>query len=101
MSDIITRKAFDAGLKSQTDEIVGVIHSFMQLSEQRFNTIEDKLDDKADKTSLDNLTNTIDNFLKRIDDSDAEQSARDAQFNRLLEWAREVSKKTGVPLPEL
>ncbi|MGB4768226.1 MAG: hypothetical protein WBP22_03120 [Candidatus Saccharimonas sp.] len=32
---------------------------------------------------------------------ETEQAARDAQWSRLLEWAREVSKKTGVPLPDL
>lgn len=32
---------------------------------------------------------------------ETEQVARDAQWNRLIEWPREVSKKTGVPLLDL
>jgi hypothetical protein len=30
-----------------------------------------------------------------------DQAARNAQWNRLVEWARKVSEKTGVPLPDL
>ncbi len=65
---------------------------------QEMNT---KLDEKASQTSLDHLTNTIDTFVKHLDDTQTEQVARDAQFTRLVEWAREVSKRTGVPLPDL
>jgi septal ring factor EnvC (AmiA/AmiB activator) len=50
------------------------------------------------KASHNKLLNTIDGFLKRIDNYETEQTARDAQFARLLEWAREVSDKTGIPL---
>lgn len=69
--------------------------------EKRFDAIETKLDAKADKADVDHLINTMDDFIRRITDSDTEQAARDAQWNRPLEWAREVSKKTGVPLPDL
>lgn len=58
-----------------------------------------KLDEKASQQSLDRLTNTIDTFIKRLDDSETEQAAPNAQFERLVEWTKEVSKKTGVPLP--
>lgn len=68
---------------------------------ERFDSIEEKLDQKADKVDLDRLINTMDDFIRQITDRDAENAARDAQFARLLEWAREVSKKTGVPLPNL
>ena len=50
---------------------------------------------------IDRLTDTIDDFVKQLKDFEAEQAARDAQWERLLEWAREVSKKTGVPLKDL
>lgn len=54
----------------------------------------------ATKASIDDLIDTIDSFVKRLDDAEVEQAARDAQFARLIEWAKEVSKKTGVPLPD-
>ncbi len=47
------------------------------------------------------LRDAPDVVAKRLDGSDVKQVARDAQWNRLLEWAREVSKKTGVPMPDL
>lgn len=43
-----------------------------------------KLDEKASQDSLDRLTNTIDSFVKRLDDSEKEQASRDLQFSRLL-----------------
>lgn len=63
--------------------------------------VNGKLDRKAESSDLDRLVNTMDNFIRQITDNDAENAARDAQFTRLVEWAREVSKKTGVPLPNL
>ena len=66
-----------------------------------FNLVNQKLDQKSSQESLDRLTNTIDSFVKRLDDAEIEQVSRDAQFRRLLSWAREVSKKTGIPLRDL
>jgi len=63
--------------------------------------INHKIEEKASQASIDRLTTTIDGFVKRLDDAEIEQASRDLQFNRLLEWAREVSKKTGVPLKNL
>ena len=73
--------------------------------EKRFDGVEKRLEyleeNMATKDSIDHLINTMDDFIRQITDRDAENAARDAQFARLLEWAREVSKKTGVPLPNL
>ena len=60
-----------------------------------------KLDEKATQASLDHLVNTLDGFAKRLDDNEIEQGARDFRFERLLAWARDVSKKTGIPLKNL
>lgn len=69
--------------------------------EKRFDLVDRELKNKSSQESLDRLTNTIDSFVKRLDDSEIEQVSRDQQFKRLLEWAREVSKKTGIPLGDL
>jgi hypothetical protein len=45
--------------------------------------------------------NTIDGFVKRLEDYEVESRARDAQYERLVKWAKEVSKKTGIALPQL
>jgi len=63
--------------------------------------VNTKLDQKASQDSMERLLNTLDGFVKRLDDDKTEQSARDVQFERLLEWAREVSRKTGIPLKNL
>ena len=69
--------------------------------EKRFDEVNTKLDEKASQSSMERLLDTLDGFLKRLDDNESNQSARDLQFERLLEWAREVSRKTGVPLKDL
>ncbi len=66
-----------------------------------FDRIDKRFELTASQESLDRLTNTIDSFVKRLDDSEIEQVSRDEQFKRLLSWAREVSKKTGIPLRDL
>ena len=53
------------------------------------------------KDIIDNLMVTLDKFTRRIDSHNANQSARDIRFEKLLEWARKVSKKTGIPLENL
>jgi hypothetical protein len=63
--------------------------------------VNTKLDEKASQNSMERLLNTLDGFLKRLDDIESDQSARDLQFERLLEWARLVSQKTGIPLKDL
>ena len=63
--------------------------------------VKEDLSKKASQDSLDRLTNTIDSFVKRLDDTEIEQASKDLQFERLLAWAREVSVKTGIPLKNL
>lgn len=41
----------------------------------------------ASRDDLEHLKNTMDDFIARITDSETEQAARDAQWNRLIEWA--------------
>lgn len=68
---------------------------------ERFDSIDEKLDQKANKTDMDRLINTMDDFIRRITDNETDQAARDAQFARLVDWAHKVSEKTGVPFPNL
>lgn len=74
------------------------LFTYMQ---DQFGAVNKKLDEKASQASLDRLTNTIDGFVKRLDDSEIEQAARDHQFEKLLVWAHKVSEKTGIPLENL
>ncbi len=57
-----------------------------------------KLDEKASQSSLDRLINTVDAFVKRLDDAETEQAARDHKIERLERWIQEVAESTGVKL---
>lgn len=69
--------------------------------EQRFDEIDKRFDTVATKDSVDRLASTVDSLIGYYKDSQVEQAAQDAKWERLLDWAREVSKKTGVPLKDL
>ena len=78
--------------RDDIDEVLELLHTFMKQVDDRFNEQEKKYD---------RLITTIDGFISRIDKYEVELAARDAQFQRLLEWARKVSSKTGIPLENL
>lgn len=124
MSEYVTktelRSELKSAMKEQTDEIVGVLHTFMRQADERFTGVEKRLDgleyrqsavlQRLDtmETRLDSLdakyghlVSTIDSFIARIDKYETELLIRDSQFERLLTWARKVSEKTGIPLENL
>lgn len=78
------------------EDLSDIIQSFAQNVDDRF----DKLETRVDKIerNLDRLTDTLDAFLKRLDDIEADNTARDAQLARLERWIEQVAKKTGVQL---
>lgn len=81
------------------DEIDHRFDTMKTYMDTRFDTLERRMDKSED--AYQHLLGTIDAFLGRIDGYETEMTARDSQFNKLLEWAKKVSKKTGVPMPEL
>ena len=91
MSENATRK--------DIDEVIDIVREFMQQADVRFTHIENEIIEL--KESHNRLLNTIDGFIARIDRYETELAARDSQFERLLAWARKVSKKTGIPLENL
>jgi septal ring factor EnvC (AmiA/AmiB activator) len=118
-----TRKDIDDVLKvlksfaqQTSDEFISVNDQFAKIDE-RFNKIDERFDvfefqvntrfDKLEsdivdlQKSHDRLLRTVDRFLARIDTYETEQIARDSQFEKLLDWARKVSAKTGIPLENL
>ncbi len=117
----------DAATRKDIDEVLSVISDFADRVDDRFNKDEsllhkfesrfDRLDARLDsietelgdlkseiselRESHNRLLNTVDGFVARIDKYETEMAARDRQFEKLVEWAREVSKKTGIPLDNL
>jgi septal ring factor EnvC (AmiA/AmiB activator) len=50
------------------------------------------------KDSFRHLNETLDAFLKRLDDIEKDNTARDAQLARLERWIETIAQKTGVKL---
>lgn len=85
--------------RKDIDEILDILKGLMQQTSEQLIQVKEEITDL--KKSHDKLLNTIDHFVKRIDDYETEQVTRDSQFQKLLEWARKVSEKTGIPLENL
>lgn len=96
----------EGATRKDIDEVISIMKDFMGQVSGQFNDVNDRLDkvdrglDQLDQ-KYDHLLSTIDSFLSRIDKYETELAARDGQFKRLLEWARKVSEKTGIPLENL
>jgi hypothetical protein len=99
MNNVITKQELSTALRDQTEDIVGVIQSFVLQMDGRFDKIEKEIVEL--KESHNHLLSTIDGFVGRIDKYEIELVARDHQFEKLLAWARKVSEKTGIPLENL
>ncbi len=103
MAEYATKQEVQEIVDKAVDRVVTdlseIIANFAQQVDSRFNSVEAKQQELDQK--FDRLLSTIDSFVGRIDRYESEQAARDNQFNRLLEWARKVSEKTGIPLENL
>jgi len=86
------------------DDIKEVVNSALETHDlklfkyldKRFDTVEAdiaKLDEKYDW-----LLKTLDKFLKRLDDFEANELGRDAQLARHDRWLHQLADKTGLEL---
>ena len=86
MNDYVTKnelkEVLESSLSKQTDEIVNLIHVFMDQVDTKFKTVESEIIEL--KKSHNKLINTIDGFISRIDKYESELAARDNQFEKLL-----------------
>jgi len=73
-----------------------VIDALIVRMDERFNKIEERLDRL--EQNFERLQSTLDAFLKRLDDIEKDNAARDHQFERLMRWAEKVAAKTGIKL---
>lgn len=88
--------SIDKKIDKAVDDLAGIIDSFAQQVDNRFNKVEKEIIELNKK--YDHLIDTLDTFLKRLDDIEADNSARDAQLARLERWIEQVATKTGVKL---
>ena len=89
-------KRIDAKIDHAVEELSGIIRDFAQAVDERFNRLEARADKLEEGQAR--LLDTLDHFLKRLDDIEKDNTARDAQLARLERWIEQVAQKTGVKL---
>lgn len=99
MAEYATKDEVQAIVNKAVDDLSEIIGNLAQTMHHELATVKEE--NHRTRESIDRLTNTIDGFVGRIDRYESEQLARDTQFERLLDWARKVSEKTGIPLENL
>ena len=95
-TNFATKKDVEIIVQKAVDDLSDVIAQFAFQVDTRFTSLE-KSNDRME-ANINSLTNTIDAFVKRLDDMEIENTSRDSQYQRLLAWAERVSTKTGIPL---
>lgn len=68
----------------------------VKMLEPRFESLEKRMDEFDAK--LNHLMDTLDAFLKRLDNIEKDNLARDREIERLKHWVEQIAQKTGVQL---
>lgn len=99
-NDYITRKDLETFGEDLSKRIVDDISEVIdQLAHNMHTELQSVRREVADlRASVESIANTLDHFLKRLDDVEKDNVARDAQYARLLAWAEKVAEVTGVKL---
>ncbi len=84
--------------RKDIDEVIDIMKTMMGQMSNQFAEVDSRLVTIDQK--YDHLISTIDGFIGRIDKYETELAARDSQFERLLSWAKKVSKQTGIALED-
>lgn len=64
--------------------------------DKRFDALDKRIDGIDDK--YERLMTVLDAFLKRLDDIEADNAARDHEIERIKRWVQQIAQKTGVKL---
>lgn len=96
MAEYATKDDVQVIVNKAVEDLSEVIQAFAQRVDERFDVLEKRVDKL--EVQFDRLNNTLDHFLKRLDDIEADNVARDAQLARLERWIEQVAQKTGVKL---
>ncbi len=90
----VTRGEMEQLLADQASMILNAVYEKLSAQERRFNTRLEKMEERSAKR-LDELTKTLDKFLKRVSDIEEEFIFMKADLNRVKAVLRE---KLGVVL---
>ncbi|MEX2006790.1 MAG: hypothetical protein WD877_01265 [Candidatus Saccharimonadales bacterium] len=96
MAEFATKKDVQQIVDRAVDDLSVVIQDFSQRVDDRFNKIEAGIAELNNK--YDWLVKTLDKFLRRLGNIEADNAARDAQLARYERWLMQIAEKTGVKL---
>jgi septal ring factor EnvC (AmiA/AmiB activator) len=96
MADYATKIEVQEIVNKAVDDLSEIIQSFAHNVDERFNKVEADIAELNKK--YDHLITTLDTFLKRLDNIEIDNRARDAQLARLERWIEQVAAKTGIKL---
>jgi septal ring factor EnvC (AmiA/AmiB activator) len=96
MANAVTLGTLDKKIDQAIEDLSEIISQFAQTTHEEFVSVRHDIADL--KASHDKLLNTLDHFPKRLDDIEADNTARDAQFARLERWIEQHASKTGLKL---
>ena len=96
MADYATKKDIEEIVNKAVDDLTNIIQDFATAVDERFTKVEARLDRL--EASHERLFNTLDAFLKRLDDIEADNAARDAKYDRLERWVQQIADQTGIKL---
>lgn len=93
MTDYVTKsdlnKSLDSGFSSLYKKLT-------KHFDERFDKIDKDVSEINEKYN--HLVTTLDTFLKRLDDIEANNAARDAQLARHERWLEQIATNAGVKL---
>lgn len=82
---------------------IGSVETGLDTTNLKLGSFHKEFNSRLDVTDakIDGVMEVVDGLAGRIDDQDTEDTMRDAQFGRLVEWAHKTSAVTKVPLTDL
>ncbi len=96
MADYATKQDVEEIVGKAVDDLTDVIAQFASHVDERFNRLEARVDKLEE--NFERLNNTLDAFLKRLDDVEKDNLARDHEIERMKRWIEQIAKKIGVQL---
>lgn len=94
MTGDATKDGLQVIVDKAVDDLSEIIQSFAQNVDERFSNVETGIAELNKK--YDHLISTLDTFLKRLDDIEADNTARDAQLARLERWIEQIATKQAL-----
>ncbi|HEY1645363.1 MAG TPA: hypothetical protein VGF75_03170 [Candidatus Saccharimonadales bacterium] len=93
MANYVTQEGLDKSLDEALDKFAIKLIKHIDKSNKEIRQEVEKIDEKYD-----HLITTLDAFLGRLDNIEANDAARDVQLARHERWLEKIASKTGVKL---